>query len=622
MLEDERRYDEPFLDEASRSPEVSVRSAAAHAAGSIGDPRGAGLLARAAVDAAAPVRAAAALGLEILGVSEKSSVLLPLLSDPDRAVDCAAARSLAHLHEASGETALVAALSGAAAETRPCLLEALARYGTESAAAVARGYLSSSSPAIRASAIYAASRNPVASSIPALVSALKDASGDSAAFAARGLGIVGRAEELLPLLDALDRPEFGVLASAVNAIDQIEKREASPLPAGRLGRIVALSSDANPNIALPALNALRHFTADRRAFSVLNAAAASGSGRRREIALQSLVIALKERAASRLEDAVSSREAGLRRTAAECLSGLPETAASAFRDRLLRDSETSVRAAALASFPAEPGLAETARRFLSDPDFLVRTTAIDRLSESNDPAMVADLRAALATSMGDSSPDVALAIVAAAASRKSPEAKSLVTEIFGQHPRALVRRLARRSLIDDFGVPAAEIADVAYSTGRTVADYERILRQWEKPRVAAVETTHGTIRLRLDGIEAPLTAENFVSLARRGFFNGVTFHRVVANFVAQAGDPTGTGSGGPGYEIRDEISAGGFARGAVGMALSGPDTGGSQFFITISPQPHLDGAYPIFGRLLSGQEVVERIEQGDRILKITVEGEP
>ena len=111
---------------------------------------------------------------------------------------------------------------------------------------------------------------------------------------------------------------------------------------------------------------------------------------------------------------------------------------------------------------------------------------------------------------------------------------------------------------------------------------------------------------------------NYVSLARRGYFNGQHFHRVVPNFVVQGGDPRGDGSGGPGYAIRDELNRRRYVRGTLGMALSGPNTGGSQFFITHAPQPHLDGGYTVFGALLRGEDVLDRIVQGDRIVVVTI----
>ena len=109
-----------------------------------------------------------------------------------------------------------------------------------------------------------------------------------------------------------------------------------------------------------------------------------------------------------------------------------------------------------------------------------------------------------------------------------------------------------------------------------------------------------------------------VTLAEKDYFKDVIWHRVVPYFVAQDGDPTGTGSGGPGYAFRCEYNGLRYDTGAVGMALSGKDTGGSQYFITLSPQPHLDGRYTIFGHVVKGQDVVERLRRGDRISSIAI----
>ena len=119
-----------------------------------------------------------------------------------------------------------------------------------------------------------------------------------------------------------------------------------------------------------------------------------------------------------------------------------------------------------------------------------------------------------------------------------------------------------------------------------------------------------------------MTVDNFLTLAEKKYFDGARIHRVVPGFVVQDGDPTGTGNGGPGYEIRDELVPTTYRTGTVGMALSGPDTGGSQWFATQSPQPHLDGIYTVFGQVESGMDVVSRIEQGDKIFRVTVSEEP
>ena len=156
-------------------------------------------------------------------------------------------------------------------------------------------------------------------------------------------------------------------------------------------------------------------------------------------------------------------------------------------------------------------------------------------------------------------------------------------------------------------------------TARPLVWYEERAREaLDSAPVVRITTDHGTLELELFVADAPLTVYNFVSLARRGYFDDQLFHRVVPNFVVQAGDPRGDGDGGPGYAIRDELNRRRYQRGTLGMALSGPNTGGSQFFVTHSPQPHLDGGYTVFGQVLSGWDVLDRIAQGDRIARITV----
>jgi cyclophilin family peptidyl-prolyl cis-trans isomerase len=155
------------------------------------------------------------------------------------------------------------------------------------------------------------------------------------------------------------------------------------------------------------------------------------------------------------------------------------------------------------------------------------------------------------------------------------------------------------------------------------ADYERVVREIVMPSLAGryrmlrLATARGVIRIALDGVQAPMTVDHLWRLASTGYFNGTRFHRVVPAFVAQGGDPRGDGSGGPGYAIRDELNRSPYVRGAVGMALSGPDTGGSQFFLTLASQPHLDGRYTVFGRVVSGFSALDALVQGDEIQTIT-----
>jgi cyclophilin family peptidyl-prolyl cis-trans isomerase len=136
--------------------------------------------------------------------------------------------------------------------------------------------------------------------------------------------------------------------------------------------------------------------------------------------------------------------------------------------------------------------------------------------------------------------------------------------------------------------------------------------------MAYIDTDKGLIQIELAVLDAPRTVANFVALARRNFLGATPWHRVVPDFVAQDGDPRGDGEGGPGYTIRDEINQRPYLRGTVGMALDWEDTGGSQFFITHSPQPHLDARYTVFGRVVNGMDVVDRLQQWDQIRTVRV----
>lgn len=155
-------------------------------------------------------------------------------------------------------------------------------------------------------------------------------------------------------------------------------------------------------------------------------------------------------------------------------------------------------------------------------------------------------------------------------------------------------------------------------------------KQWSQPPAMQIdtkqtyhvkmETTRGTIELELYPEYAPKTVNNFVFLAREGYYDGVSFHRVISDFMIQGGDPTGTGRGGPGYKFEDEFAGNPLKHdtGVISMANAGPGTNGSQFFITHSPQAHLNGKHTVFGKVTSGQDVVDRIRQGDKIVKVVV----
>ncbi len=140
-----------------------------------------------------------------------------------------------------------------------------------------------------------------------------------------------------------------------------------------------------------------------------------------------------------------------------------------------------------------------------------------------------------------------------------------------------------------------------------------------KQYTATIKTEKGNLVLELFASDAPMTVNNFVFLAREGFYDGTTFHRVIPGFMAQGGDPTGTGTGSPGYRFADEFTQHTHVAGALSMANSGPNTNGCQFFITYAPQQHLDGKHSVFGQLIEGMDVLKKIEKGDATVRITIQ---
>lgn len=271
---------------------------------------------------------------------------------------------------------------------------------------------------------------------------------------------------------------------------------------------------------------------------------------------------------------------------------------------------------ALAAF--KPGdLEQVLRKLLGAKDVIVRGTAAGLLGDlAPNDTNTRTLAEALPVTARDELNDAALSILDSLAKQKSTVANEAIKTMLGSQDHLIRRRAAVHLKANGAGDFSEQIAIIV--ARNTPADYARALSRLGKNVRAVVSTDKGPFTIELLSDEAPLNVDNFVQLVQRGYFNNITFHRVVPNFVVQGGDPRGEGNGGPGYQIRCEINQVPYDRGAVGMALSGKDTGGSQWFVTHSPQPHLDGGYTVFGRVIAGMDVVDRIVRGDVIRSISV----
>jgi cyclophilin family peptidyl-prolyl cis-trans isomerase/HEAT repeat protein len=271
---------------------------------------------------------------------------------------------------------------------------------------------------------------------------------------------------------------------------------------------------------------------------------------------------------------------------------------------------------ALAAFKP-PDLGTVAQAQLKENDITIQESAATILgnlppSEENTRA----LAAAWPQAVNDPSNDAALAILGALAKQKTAAANEQLKAGLKSGDYLIRQRAADLLKANGAGDFSSEVGTV--KTRNTDADYKRALARAGRSVRALVTTSKGSFTIELLPEAAALTVDNFVQLAQRGYFRNITFHRVVPNFVIQGGDPRGDGNGGPGYSIRCEVNQVLYDRAAVGMALSGKDTGGSQWFVTHAPQPHLDGGYTVFGHVVMGMDVVDKIVRGDVIQSIVI----
>jgi len=461
----------------------------------------------------------------------------------------------------------------------------------------------------------------------------------------------------------LESPELKPLLVAAASSDEPLQRALAARGLGALKdqasaeRLLALTSDPDPTVAMHALRALAAI-GDARGGPAAAALLDAKSDVVRHEALRTLAALGGDRAlGERLVRLVASRDPWIRAAAlgalARCdresfalvLSGMDPDRVFWVRSALatalgqagddmsigllhamLKDDDARVLPAVLAALQKARGkdALDTLARSLENPDLGVRVAAAEGIQALSPAGLSAPLAAAWRRGLGDGEGELEarLAAVVALAAQKDDAAKSGLDEVARKDPSRAVRMRAAGLLGELGGMPPDPEPERVL---RPPLDYALLMAPFDpRPGVplytprAFLKTRHGTIEIHLDVVEAPLTSASFVALARRGFYDGLTFHRVEPGFVVQGGCPRGDGNGGPGYTLRCEITRTSYARGSVGMALSGKDTGGSQFFITLQQQPHLDGGYTLFGQVVAGMDVVDKLRPGDVIERVTV----
>jgi cyclophilin family peptidyl-prolyl cis-trans isomerase/HEAT repeat protein len=463
---------------------------------------------------------------------------------------------------------------------------------------------------------FALSRLEDKRALPALLALVRSDNTYARAFAAKGLGALkdpSAVAVLLPLVDPA-HSNSGPAVEAIRALGRIgDPRATAPL------LDVLRAPATTPMVRAETLLALGALPPDAATQEYFVDFLADGSPVIRAAALQALAKADDDSFMTVLSGLDPDSHWSVRAQLAAILAAKDPARALPRLMRMLNDSDQRVIPEVLNALTKlkAPDIAKILLEKLQAEDVEVRAAAASNLGELKPEGAVDALIAAYKRGEVDLLYDVRAAALEALSNYGPAVGVPALRTALGDKDWAVRVRAAELLKKLDPTIDAIHAIRPA-PAGRPV-NYEALLVADPpvSPRVY-IETEKGTIEIELDVLDAPLTCENFMALARKGYFNGLSFHRVVADFVVQGGDPRGDGSGGPGYTLRDELNEEPYMRGAVGMALAWKDTAGSQFFITHSPQPHLDAKYTVFGRVVAGMEVVDSITQWDVMKSVRV----
>jgi cyclophilin family peptidyl-prolyl cis-trans isomerase/HEAT repeat protein len=635
-MEDTRSTGGGELDRLLRHREPGIRRRAALAAGRIGEPSLVPTLLDLMNDSEVEVRQMAAFALGLVGDPAAVDRLVAALGDSQPIVRGRAAEALGRIGGTRAEDEVAAFVLRATPRARGTVtvrgddpsspndpwvelrlgLLALAEMGNRPAGR--RALLAGGRPRFDWwVATWVAMRLEDPALGPVLAAAARSDDSHSKALAARGLSALEAPAAFDVLASLAGDDDENVAFEALRSLGRLGDARARSLAASLLGS----RSDLIRRQALLTLAAL---PAESRLRARIVPLVGDRSPWIRAAALAALARTDRDNFALVLSGMDPDPVWWVRASLATALGELGDEMSVGILHAMLQDEDERVLPAVLEALRAARGAdsIETLRRHLEHPDLGVRVSAAENLSALEARGLSAVLLDAWRRGLGDGELEARLAAVSALAAQGSGTASAL-EEIAEKDPARAVRVRAAAALADE-GVhspssPGPEAVD------RPVLDYRAAMApNYPLPGVslftprAFLRTRHGVVEIHLDVVEAPLTSASFVRLARRGFFDGLTFHRVVPGFVVQGGDPRGDGYGGPGYALRCEITRRPFGRGSVGMAHAGRDSGGSQFFIALSPQPHLDGRHTRFGAVVSGFEVLGRIRPGDVIERIEV----
>jgi HEAT repeat protein/cyclophilin family peptidyl-prolyl cis-trans isomerase len=565
-----------------------------------------------------------------------ATLLLPMLSDPDQRVVNETIFALGQIGADTVVTTLVEFCSRAKQDQLTLGIEALGKIGGPEASAFLMETLHNFHSSVRGEAALALARAEDPTTVPALLIAIHDPDASVAWKAIYALEKSPTSKVCSPVLPFMVNADPLVRQYAARTLGK-QKCE------GAVERLAVALSDTDLRVVVNSARALGEIEKDDAVHPLGEVATKHRSHHARKAAVQALGEIGSKKGKDYVIRALLDESAGVRIAAIQALAKTLGEGSEVFITQVLSDGSPLVRAAALECYGVAgiesqiPLLMEEAKH---SGDAMVRAAAVRGLAELEDDR----IGPFLVEMLSDKDWVVVTETVAALGKQEyKPAARALIEE-YGKRTRLVDGnvRLAVLDVIKEWKpveavdllrdalqspdkrirTAALEIlAELEIDPGEVKSDRAFFEENFDRTRRralsaplgiqhAVIVTEYGNIELELFGDDAIQTTANFINLAQDGFYDGLTFHRVVPNFVAQGGCPRGDGWGDAGYYIRSEFTQHRYDEGYVGIAHDGKDTGGSQFFITHSPQNHLDGRYTIFGRVVGGMDVVYKIDQG------------
>ena len=618
-LEDGREFTSE-LEGYIQDDDPRIRARAAMAIGRIGAPGSAKLLYKLVTTDDIDVAAAAVTAIGLTGDKEFAAVLLDDAFDYPARVSALAVQAAGWLADSS-MTSVSAQLTGYLSHPSPEVREATC-YALVQAGARDRGpelmdfIRSEPDEEVKRAALYAMSRLGVKPAQEIYADYLADSDPWIRSLAVHGIGLGEGHESIRFLMIALNDANRGVV---VQTVRELSKKSD---PDARKRLVSKLENENDELVRMDILDALgRQKNADALLYAkqLLDSTASNNIV---SSVITYLATVEGDRAITLIDSLALLKSPQIRASCADAYGVVGNPSVASRLGVLFNDPNSSVRAAAFSSLTGvdAQNMEFYLNKALSDTDFVLQALALDKISSGKLKSYLPRMNEMMAEGSGIDV-DTRRSLVEASApfiqeNKEDTAARQLLIKGI-LDPSYVVRLKAADEYKDLLGedrykqVPPAETR-ISNSALQKAFDSEK------RNPAGVIATNKGNIEIELYFDTAPLTVLNFINVASSGFYKGIIFHRLVSNFVILGGDPLGTGWGGPGYFIRDEYSSLPFKKGTVGIATSGKDTGGSQFFITLSPQPHLVGRYTVFGQVISGMDVAQRIVPGDTIREVVI----